>query len=376
MFCSRCGTKINDGERFCAGCGIQFSLSVELPDSTSKTKSKKILPVIAIVLVFCLVFSGIGVFLSYTNKPLVKIGTTLKNMLESGENYEVKLSSNYGFEEDCAFSIDMKSRHFAFECEYDDGDRESYTVDALEKIYIESYSWSTYDEDEYSCFYDDEFIWFEYEDDELVYAEIDDDPYYTEEYQMIFDVINAAVDIYEGKDPKAVITEIVETYGNEFGFDDFESEFDFSLFEDCLKDLAKCFLDTKWLEENLELKQEKSDGDTVYDICISSDTVDAILEIVEPAVKEVIRNTDEFDSYNEFEEYFIDDFTYYMPDIQLTIVLAKDYVKSIELELYEDEKIEIEITPSNKSVGIDMTDFKKKYNEAKELVNKEGYYNN
>lgn len=223
------------------------------------------------------------------------------------------------------------------------------------------------------CAYDDELIYFEYEDDELVYAEIDGDPYF-EEYQIIFDVINAAIDIYDGKDPKAVITEIAETYGDEIGFDDFESEIDFEIIEDCLKNLAKCFLDTKWLEENLELKQEKSDGDTVYDICISSDTVDAILEIVEPAVKEVIRNTDEFDSYNEFEEYFIDDFTYYMPDIQLTIILNKDYVKSIEIKLYEDERIEIEITPSNKSVGIDMSDFQKKYSEAKQLADEYGEY--
>lgn len=378
MFCSKCGTKINDGDSFCTECGVKLDSSVELPDSMSKTKSKKILPVIAIVLVFCLVFSGLGVFLSYTNKPLVKIGTTLKNMLESGENYEVKFNFNDDYEIDCGFNINMKSRHFAFSIN-DDGDcEESYTVNALEKIYIESYSWLEYDEDEYSCFYNDELIAFEYEDDELVWGQIYGEPYSSKGYQIIFDVINAAVDIYEGKDPKVVITEIAETYGDEIGFDDFESEIDFEIIEDCLKGLAKCFLDTKWLEENFELKQEKSDGDTVYDTCISSDTVDAILKIVEPAVKEVIRNTDEFDSYNEFEEYFIDDLKDYMPDIQLTIALSRDYVKSIEIELYEDEKIEIEIeiTPSNKSVGIDMSDFQKKYNEVKKSVNEDGYYGN
>lgn len=376
MFCSKCGTKINDGDSFCTECGVKLDSSVELHDSMSKTKSKKILPVIAIVLVFCLVFSGLGVFLSYANKPLVKIRTTIKNMLESGENYEVKLNINDDYEIDCGFNINMKSRLFAFSIN-DDGDCvESYTVNALEKIYIESYSWLEYDEDEYSCFYNDELIAFEYEDDELVWGQIYGEPYSSEGYQIIFDVINAAVDIYEGKDPKVVITEIAETYGDEIGFDDFESEIDFEIIEDCLKGLAKCFLDTKWLEENFELKQEKSDGDTVYDTCISSDTVDAILEIVEPAVKEVIRNTDEFDSYNEFEEYFIDDLKDYMPDIQLTIVLSRDYVKSIEIELYEAEKIEIEITPSNKSVGIDMSDFQKKYNEVKKSVNKDGYYGN
>lgn len=101
MFCDKCGTKINGGERFCSGCGTSIAQSSDVPvvkipqedikyaDERSKkvkrpTNKKVIIPVAIIMSIVIVAMIGLSVWLSATAPQ-----REMKKALETNDCYTV-----------------------------------------------------------------------------------------------------------------------------------------------------------------------------------------------------------------------------------------------------------------------------------------------
>lgn len=88
MFCSKCGTKINDGERFCSGCGTPVAQNVKAPIAKTpleNTKNKAEQPKKVKKPVNKKAFISVAVIISIVLGTLISL--TILNAIEKKEIY-------------------------------------------------------------------------------------------------------------------------------------------------------------------------------------------------------------------------------------------------------------------------------------------------